>query len=84
MIHIPSHSVRVFVSKKLHHSASPSSDEDPAVARERAKVARGDTKDNILTLDHLTKVYQSKVCSGEHKMAVNRLCLGMQKAEVRL
>ena len=60
-------------------------DTDKEVARERRKVARGDGKNGILTLDNITKVYgYNSCCSGgvPDKIAVNQLCLIMKKAEV--
>ena len=72
-------------SKNWQVSLHPPLDEDRAVARERRRVARGDGKDGILTLDNLTKVYgHNSCCSGgvPDKIAVNQLCLIMRKAEV--
>ena len=60
-------------------------DEDREVARERRRVARGDGKNGILTLDNITKVYgYNSLCSRgvPDKIAVNQLCLIMKKAEV--
>nr|CAD7425504.1 unnamed protein product [Timema monikensis] len=50
-------------------------EEDEDVAAERRRVRAGETQDDILLLDNITKVYKSK------KPAVNRLCLGVKRGE---
>nr|CAD7439812.1 unnamed protein product [Timema bartmani] len=50
-------------------------EEDEDVAAERCRVRAGETQDDILLLDNITKVYKSK------KPAVNRLCLGVKRGE---
>lgn len=55
--------------------------EDEAVAKERRRVLRGDHHGDLLVLNNLTKVYGG--CgSSQPRLAVNQLCLRMQKAEV--
>lgn len=59
----------------------PPSNEDEAVAKERRRVLRGDDDGELLVLNSLTKVYGG--CgSSQRRLAVNQLCLRMQKAEV--
>ena len=53
--------------------------EDRAVARERRRANKADRESDILTLRNLSKVYGSGV---RYRVAVNNLCLAMQKAEV--
>ena len=60
----------------------PPSDEDEAVARERRLVLKEDCAGDLLVLNNLTKVYNGSCGSSQRRLAVNQLCLRMQKAEV--
>lgn len=57
---------------------APMENEDRAVARERRRANKADRESDILTLRNLSKVYGSGV---RYRVAVNNLCLAMQKAE---
>ncbi|XP_023589109.1 phospholipid-transporting ATPase ABCA7 [Trichechus manatus latirostris] len=54
----------------------PLGEEEEDVARERERVVRGDTHDDVLVLRDLTKVYH-----GQRMPAVDRLCLGIPPGE---
>lgn len=54
--------------------------EEESVAKERRRAYSGDLRGDLLVLRNLTKVYGS-YCS-QYRLAVNQLCLRMQKAEV--
>lgn len=53
-------------------------DEDEDVQRERLRIERGGGSSDILRVDNLTKVYQSRK---KRNVAVNRLCVGVPKGE---
>ncbi len=56
--------------------------EDDLVLKERASVLQNtDSKDELLTLRNLTKIYGTR-CSSQYRLAVNQLCLRMEKGEV--
>nr|CAD7196497.1 unnamed protein product [Timema douglasi] len=57
------------------HNIEIEEEEDEDVAAERRRVRAGETQDDILLLDNITKVYKGK------KPAVNRLCLGVKRGE---
>lgn len=57
--------------------------EDDTVARERRRVLRADSKEDLLVVRNLTKIYGTR-CSSQNRVAVNQLCLKVQKAEVCL
>ncbi|MED6266172.1 hypothetical protein CHARACLAT_033018 [Characodon lateralis] len=56
----------------------PLGPEDEDVARERERVKSGKAQSEILTMIDLSKVYKSG-----KKPAVDRLCLGIPRSEVR-
>jgi len=56
--------------------------EDEDVERERAVVMTTLPDDqDLLVLRNLTKIYGTR-CSAQHRLAVNQLCLRMEKGEV--
>ena len=57
--------------------------EDEAVISERRKVLRSDSTKELLVFRNLTKVYGHR-CNSQNRLAVNQLCLKMQKAEVMI
>lgn len=58
------------------------SNEDEAVSKERRRVLQVQQADgDLLVLRNLTKIYGTR-CSSQYRLAVNQLCLRMQKAEV--
>ena len=61
--------------------ALPLSTSDDLVAKERERVLSNSSHEEILTLQNLTKEYGLQ-CSKNRHLAVNQLCLGMQKGEV--
>lgn len=65
--------------KNLH--LQPPTNEDEAVAKERRRVHRGNLNEELLVLRDLTKIYKTN-CTSQYRLAVNQLCLRMQKAEV--
>ena len=56
----------------------PIGEEDEDVARERQRILSGGSQSDILELRQLTKVYKRK-----QKPAVDRLCVGIPRGEVR-
>lgn len=56
-------------------------DSDEEVCRERAKVKNNESYNEILSMDDLSRVYRINL--GRHKrVAVNQLCLKVNKGEV--
>ena len=68
--------------KRMWSLPPPPPNEDESVAKERRRVLRGDCDGDLLVLNNLTKVYGG-CSSSQLRLAVNQLCLRMQKAEVR-
>ena len=66
---------------KRNLSMPTPANEDEAVVKERRRALRGNLKGDLLVLRNLTKIYGSH-CSSQSRLAVNQLCLRMQKAEV--
>uniref|UniRef100_A0A8B9MNY7 P-type phospholipid transporter n=1 Tax=Accipiter nisus TaxID=211598 RepID=A0A8B9MNY7_9AVES len=68
---------RLFSTRWFAETAmSPIIGEDEDVAEERKRIMNGGSKTDILELQELTKIY-----TGRHKPAVDRLCVGIRPGE---
>ena len=68
--------------RSKHLSLPVPEGEDDDVLKERASVLQDrDTSDDLLVLRNLTKIYGTR-CSSQYRMAVNQLCLRVEKGEV--
>uniref|UniRef100_A0A8B9RTH9 P-type phospholipid transporter n=1 Tax=Accipiter nisus TaxID=211598 RepID=A0A8B9RTH9_9AVES len=63
-------------STRWYTAMSPIIGEDEDVAEERKRIMNGGSKTDILELQELTKIY-----TGRHKPAVDRLCVGIRPGE---
>lgn len=68
--------------RKRHLTLPAPEGEDEEVLKERATILQ-DTQspDDLLVLRNLTKIYGTR-CSPQYRLAVNQLCLRMEKGEV--
>ncbi|XP_078575167.1 phospholipid-transporting ATPase ABCA1-like isoform X1 [Branchiostoma floridae x Branchiostoma japonicum] len=70
---------RFFIKPRKVDSDAPAlEDEDEDVAEERERVIRGDTQGDLLVLEELTKVYQSR---GRKNRAVDRISVAVPAGE---
>ncbi|XP_019618294.1 PREDICTED: ATP-binding cassette sub-family A member 1-like [Branchiostoma belcheri] len=70
---------RFFIKpRKVKSNAPALEDEDEDVAEERERVSRGETQGDLLVLDELTKVYQSR---GRKNRAVDRISVAVPAGE---
>ncbi|KAG1677979.1 ATP-binding cassette sub-family A member 2 [Nymphon striatum] len=72
---------RFFIKKKekTMNSLSPVEDEDEDLKNERRRVMRGKTRNDLLVIKEITKVYSTRKLG--KNLAVNKLCLGVPEGE---
>ena len=58
----------VIISQVRHSSVMPSYDEDVDVAAERKRIMRGSNRNDILRLENLTKVGNTKISDTKYQV----------------
>ncbi|KAG1677983.1 ATP-binding cassette sub-family A member 2 [Nymphon striatum] len=72
-------SLFLMYGEKTMNSLSPVEDEDEDLKNERRRVMRGKTRNDLLVIKEITKVYSTRKLG--KNLAVNKLCLGVPEGE---